>query len=73
MKIMQISIKRKATTALSLVIFALGSLALSPMARAVGVEAPDNALAGGNTADGQLALGASPPAFTIRRSVYMRS
>jgi len=63
MKIMQISIKRKATTALSLVIFALGSLALSPMARAVGVEAPDTALAGGNTADGQLALGGLTTGF----------
>jgi hypothetical protein len=57
MKTLQISIKRKTTIALTLVIFALGSFALAHGAQAVGPEAPDTALTGGNTADGNLALG----------------
>ena len=44
-------------TIFTAMLLALGFLALSPIAQAVGPEAPDTALAGGNTADGQLALG----------------
>jgi len=55
MKIMQISIKRKATTALSLVIFALGSFALLQKTQALNPP-PDGGYPGGNTAEGQNAL-----------------
>jgi hypothetical protein len=55
MKIMQISIKRKTATPLSLVLLALSFLALSPIAQAVSPP-PDGGYAGGNTAEGQNAL-----------------
>jgi hypothetical protein len=55
MKIMQISIKRKTTTALVLVIFALGSFALLHGTLAVS-PAPDGGYSGANTAEGQSAL-----------------
>jgi hypothetical protein len=55
MKIMQISIKRKTTTALSLVIFALSFFALPQRTHAVS-PAPDGGYPGGNTAEGTNAL-----------------
>src|SRR5215472_16690059 len=55
MNIMQISIKRKITTALSLVIFALGIFALPQRIQALSPP-PDGGYAGGNTAEGQSAL-----------------
>jgi hypothetical protein len=42
---------------LTVILLTLGSFALPQRTQAVGPEAPDTALAGGNTADGQLALG----------------
>jgi hypothetical protein len=41
----------------TMILLTLGSFALPQRTQAVGPEAPDTALAGGNTADGQLALG----------------
>jgi trimeric autotransporter adhesin len=49
-------LRLKKLTPLYLTAFALGCLALSPKAQAVEPAAPDTALAGGNTADGQGAL-----------------
>jgi hypothetical protein len=42
---------------LTVILLTLGSFALPQRTQAVGPKAPDTALAGGNTADGQLALG----------------
>jgi trimeric autotransporter adhesin len=57
MKIMQISIKRKTTTALSLIIFALGSFALCQQVQsATDTPDPGGSLPASNTADGQNAL-----------------
>jgi hypothetical protein len=56
MKIRQISIKRKRTTVLSLVILTLGFLALPQRTQAVSPP-PDGGYPGGNTAEGQNALG----------------
>jgi hypothetical protein len=47
----------KKVTPLCIIIFALGCLGLLPNTQAVEPAAPDTALAGGNTADGHLALG----------------
>jgi hypothetical protein len=59
MKIIQTSIKRKRTTALSLVILALGFLALPQRTQAISPP-PDGGYPGGNTAEGQNALGGFP-------------
>ncbi len=55
MKSMQISIQRKTTTAVPLVILALGRFGFLPRTQAV-VPAPDGGYPGGNTAEGQNAL-----------------
>src|SRR6266516_6132896 len=55
MKSMQISIQRKTTTAVPLVILALGCFGFLPRTQAV-VPAPDGGYPGGNTAEGQNAL-----------------